>query len=734
MTMRTSRFPRLLNTVVFRFWGYLLCSISLLSLIGCGVPDQNGLFGATTDYSLVLPNIPAYPGAKDFSLVRRSPKELSLDPSQIVGDVQVITIQTSQEPSDHYRTLQDFYKQTLPSLGWTLDGEFGLASFYRRATQDSSQEQALYVTVRPGKIRSEVDVELATFLGFAPIQTPSYTLEHQATWDGYTPFDVEWDGVDSFFVSDSHSESSILKLATDGMLLEQITNNYIEPDPDDKYARGFLGLAREASGALLAVASKGEQVVRIYPDGQQELFIENIQSRDIAVAPNGNVFLSNEFGKNIVVFDPEGRLIASWETTLADDADEGGLSPWIAVDSEGAVYVADKLNNRIKKFDQWGKLLTTWGSEGHSPGRFTGPTGIAIGSNGLLYIVDSDPNNRLQIFTPEGVLVGMWWTNGAWWNKEIPAQINLGFGISINADGDVVIADWGAGELELLKLAEPSASAVDLPPAQSEQTEQPLQSDMLQTIDQAQWEANWAAWLHDQSCRAACWAGITPGKTKVSEAIDLLKQHPLVDPSSVTVTSARDVIGTDGFDPKYYPDALTWNWLDGGNGFRSGGIIYFDREGSPPARLQESSLTGAPVVPTRYQLNQTVYAIHISLWTFHPDPSVRDSVRFPPFNLADAQSALGEPSHIFATVGGASWYTQSIIYADKGLMLLQYGRQQPDLQSEWRPETIILSDQVLQDGLFRADPSLLQTWQGIQPFEFYCRDEAGNPCQVTKNP
>jgi|GEM_PF-2508979 Uncharacterized conserved protein len=728
--MRTSRFRA--------FWKAALSFSLSLCLIACGIPDQNGSVETSTDspsgYSFVLPNIPAYPGAKDFSLFRRSPEELSLDPSQIVGDVQVITIQTSQEPSDHYLTVRDFYKQTLLSLGWTLDAEFGPASFYRRATENPAQEQALYVTVRYGRIRSEVDVELATFLGLAPIQTPTYTLEHQASWDGYTPFDMVWDGVDSFFVSDSHNEASILKLDKNGTLLERITNTYSEPNPDDKYASLFLDLALEQTGALLAVTSQGEQVVRILPDGQQVLFVENLKSRHIAVAPNGNIYLTDEFGGRIAVFDPEGRPIASWNTKIEDDAFEVDGSPWIAIDHEGMVYIADSVNNRIKKFDPSGKLLAAWGSEGHSPGRFTRPEGIAIAPNGLLYIVESQPNNRVQIFTPDGVLVGMWWPKAHSWEPGSSAQIYTAWGIAISADGDVVIADNGSSDLELLKLSELSASAVSLPTPQAKQTVQPSPSELLQTLDQEQWEADWAAWLHDQSCRAACWAGITPGKTKVSEAIELLKQHPLVDPSSVTVTSARDAIGTHGFDPKDYPDALTWNWLDGGKGFNLGGIIYFDRQGSPPAVLQQSWVIGESVASTSYQLNQTVYAIHINLWSFHPDPSVSEPVRLLPFSLADAQSTLGEPSHILATVGGASWYTQSIIYADKGLILLQYGRQQPDLQPEWRPSSIILSDQVLHDGLFRADPSLLQPWRGIQSFEAYCRPEAGNTCEVTENP
>src|SRR5690606_6703724 len=70
----------------------------------------------------------------------------------------------------------------------------------------------------------------------------------------------------------------------------------------------------------------------------------------------------------------------------------------IAVDSEGNVYVVDSLNNRIQKFTSDGTFVLKWGSDGRSDGKFSYPTGIAVDSEGNVYVADTG-NNRIQKFT-----------------------------------------------------------------------------------------------------------------------------------------------------------------------------------------------------------------------------------------------------------------------------------------------------------------------------------------------
>lgn len=73
----------------------------------------------------------------------------------------------------------------------------------------------------------------------------------------------------------------------------------------------------------------------------------------------------------------------------------------IAIDSQGNVYVADTGNNRIQKFDPEGRVLAVWGKPGSGDGALRAPTAIALDHRGNLYVADRD-NDRIAKFGPGG--------------------------------------------------------------------------------------------------------------------------------------------------------------------------------------------------------------------------------------------------------------------------------------------------------------------------------------------
>ena len=60
----------------------------------------------------------------------------------------------------------------------------------------------------------------------------------------------------------------------------------------------------------------------------------------------------------------------------------------IAVDSDGNVYVADSGNNRIQKFTSTGVFLDKWGQPGNDAGQFSNPAHIAVDSNNDIYVTE----------------------------------------------------------------------------------------------------------------------------------------------------------------------------------------------------------------------------------------------------------------------------------------------------------------------------------------------------------
>jgi DNA-binding beta-propeller fold protein YncE len=87
-------------------------------------------------------------------------------------------------------------------------------------------------------------------------------------------------------------------------------------------------------------------------------------------------------------------------TTPGDFAKPTGL----AVDTDGNLYVCDTLNDRIEVFDADGKFISTYGKNGDGPGYFARPKGVAIDSDGHIWVADG-MQDRVQVFNQQWQLL-----------------------------------------------------------------------------------------------------------------------------------------------------------------------------------------------------------------------------------------------------------------------------------------------------------------------------------------
>ena len=56
----------------------------------------------------------------------------------------------------------------------------------------------------------------------------------------------------------------------------------------------------------------------------------------------------------------------------------------IAVASDGSVYVADSQNDRIQMFTPQGVFVSKWGTQGTGEGEFSHPNDVAVASDGSI--------------------------------------------------------------------------------------------------------------------------------------------------------------------------------------------------------------------------------------------------------------------------------------------------------------------------------------------------------------
>ena len=74
----------------------------------------------------------------------------------------------------------------------------------------------------------------------------------------------------------------------------------------------------------------------------------------------------------------------------------------IAVDSEGHLYIVEGAWGVVQVFDREGRLLYFFGKNGTGLGEFQLPSGLFIDHNDRIYVVDSY-NHRIQVFHYFGI-------------------------------------------------------------------------------------------------------------------------------------------------------------------------------------------------------------------------------------------------------------------------------------------------------------------------------------------
>ena len=132
----------------------------------------------------------------------------------------------------------------------------------------------------------------------------------------------------------------------------------------------------------------------------------------IAVDSEGTVFVADTWNHRIQKFDAQGRWLAQWGVFGDTGGTLGGTNVFygprdLAVDPQGNVWVSDTGNKRIVKFTADGEFLGQWGGDGTSNGQFREPVGLAVDEDGDVYVADTW-NERVQKFDPSFNFVAAW--------------------------------------------------------------------------------------------------------------------------------------------------------------------------------------------------------------------------------------------------------------------------------------------------------------------------------------
>lgn len=162
---------------------------------------------------------------------------------------------------------------------------------------------------------------------------------------------------------------------------------------------------------------------------------EFIWPSGMALGPDGNLYVSDEWLNQISVFAKDGSFIRKWDAA-PDDGQEHGVSN-LAMDGSGNIYCTDGRSHEVRKYTAAGALITRWGTPGAGNGEFNAPWGITVDpSDGSVYVADHR-NHRVQKFTADGEWLMQF---GAPGSKR--GQMHLPVKVTVDPQGDVYVADW----------------------------------------------------------------------------------------------------------------------------------------------------------------------------------------------------------------------------------------------------------------------------------------------------
>jgi sugar lactone lactonase YvrE len=172
----------------------------------------------------------------------------------------------------------------------------------------------------------------------------------------------------------------------------------------------------------------------------------------MVLAPDGTLYVADQQNHRVQRFTTDGRFLGRWGGYGSGAGQFGGAAPvgtrfagpnFVARDSQGRLYTTEGTDGRVQQFTAEGKPLGVWGDKGDHPGGFgayphgrstLGPVAILVDRRDRVWV--SSLNDRVQLFTTDGkFLLGLGGSGTG------PGQFTRPHGLALDSQGHLYVVD-----------------------------------------------------------------------------------------------------------------------------------------------------------------------------------------------------------------------------------------------------------------------------------------------------
>ncbi len=259
----------------------------------------------------------------------------------------------------------------------------------------------------------------------------------------------------SIYVSDSLN-NKIWQISSQGMVI----NSWGDPGTGPGQFSEPWGIAVDASGNVYVADTWNHRIQKFDRQGKYLLSwgasgLVSVDDpagagyfygpRGVAVGPDGNIYVTDTGNKRVEIFTSEGQFVRQFggSGSAAGQMEE---PVGIAVTSDGQVVVADTWNGRIQLFSKEGQpvrqwAVSTWGRNNPEEKPY-----LALTTSGTVLV--GDPvNARILAFAADGTFL---WSSGG--SDQPSAGLTFPEGLAVSSDGTLYVADAHSGRVVGLRL------------------------------------------------------------------------------------------------------------------------------------------------------------------------------------------------------------------------------------------------------------------------------------------